>query len=461
MESCVIEITEAAKKHGNLNVACCGKSFFPEDAIGGATKAESANPITIVASGLVEPVKTDIPSDGKTGRPRWIFRDRKWVREFVASNNLNPGDNVTIARLGGRSYSVQPTDKRTGFPVTVPRSKLFHRTKLGRIYLGDSLAVLNKQLAPGSVDLIVTSPPFGLVRKKDYGNVDADKYVEWFKPFGNLFLRLLKPTGSLIVDMGGSWNPGFPTRSLYHYELLLTLCNECGFHLAQEFFWWNPSKLPTPAEWVTVRRIRVKDAVNFVWWLSRTPWPKASNRRVLSPYSIAMRDLLKNGYKAKLRPSGHDISEKFSTDNKAAIPPNLIAVANTESNSYYLRYCKEKGLSPHPARFPSEIPEYFIRMLTDPGDLVVDPFAGSCVAGEVAQRLKRRWICVDTVEEYLEGAIARFRREDTLFPLPKSRDLSNSYYKIYHPGANWNCEPDVVLPSDGGSARAKRSKNLK
>jgi site-specific DNA-methyltransferase (cytosine-N4-specific) len=268
----------------------------------------------------------------------------------------------------------------------------YHKTQLGKIYLGDSLKVLDTLLKPKSVDLIITSPPFGLVRKKDYGNVDARDYVEWFKPFGHLFHKLLKPNGSFVLDIGGSWTPGVPTRSLYHYDLILALCRECGFHLAEEFFWWNPAKLPTPAEWVTVRRIRVKDAVDFVWWLSPTPWPKASNKRVLAPYSNAMRDLLKNGYKAKMRPSGHDISEKFAVDNKAAIPPNLIAVANTESNSYYLRYCKEHGISPHPARFPSEIPEYFVRMLTDSGDIVVDPFAGSCVTGEVSERLRRRYV---------------------------------------------------------------------
>lgn len=153
-------------------------------------------------------------------------------------------------------------------------TKLFHRTKFGEMQIGDSLRAL-AALESASVDLIVTSPPFGLVRKKDYGNVDADKYVEWFQPFGELFRRVLKPTGSLVIDIGGPWISGQPTRSLYHYELVIMLCRKCGFHLAQEFFWWNPAKLPTPAEWVTVRRIRVKDAVNCVWWLSPTPWPKA------------------------------------------------------------------------------------------------------------------------------------------------------------------------------------------
>jgi len=116
-----------------------------------------------------------------------------------------------------------------------------------------------------------------LVRKKVYGNVDANEYLEWFRPFGEAFKRVLKPNGSLVIDIGGAWISGQPTRSLYHYELLIMLCREVGFHLAQEFSWWNPAKLPTPAEWVTVWRVRVKDAINCVWWLSRTPWLRSCN----------------------------------------------------------------------------------------------------------------------------------------------------------------------------------------
>ncbi len=209
-------------------------------------------------------------------------------------------------------------------------ARLFHKTAQGKIFLGDSRALFRDAMKDGSVDLIMTSPPFGLVRKKEYGNVDAHEYLEWFKSFGGAFRRALKPQGSLVIDIGGAWIPGQPTRSLYHYELLVMLCREFGFHLAQEFFWWNPARLPTPAEWVTVRRIRAKDAINCIWWLSITPWPKASNRRVLQPYSESMRELLIKGYTPRLRPSGHDISDCFGTDNGAAIPPNLIAIAHTE-----------------------------------------------------------------------------------------------------------------------------------
>lgn len=338
--------------------------------------------------------------------------------------------------------------------MTRSKPTIFHNTQQGKVYLGDALDVLKKTKTE-SIDLILTSPPFGLVRKKEYGNVHADEYLDWFKPFAKHFHRVLKNSGSFVLDIGGSWTPGAPTRSLYHFKLLIMLCEEFEFHLAQDFYWWNPSKLPTPAEWVTVRRIRVKDAINTVWWLSKTPWPKASNRRVLQPYSSSMRDLLEKGYRAKLRPSGHDISEKFSVDNGAAIPPNLIAVPNTESNSFYLRYCQEKGIKPHPARYPAALPEYFIRMLTDEGDSVFDPFAGSCVTGEVSERLRRRWTCVDTVEEYLVGALARFQGRDAeAKPL---KDDGSNYYRVPHPGILWNGD-EVPLPADGGAKRPAMTK---
>lgn len=340
------------------------------------------------------------------------------------------------------------------------KTKPFYETKNGRIYCVDSLEFMRDEIDDGSVDLIMTSPPFGLVRKKTYGNVDAENYVNWFRPFGLEFHRILKTHGSLVIDIGGAWNRGQPTRSLYHFELLIMLCKDLGFYLSQEIFWWNPSKLPTPAEWVTVRRLRVKDAVNCVWWLSKTPWPKASNRRVLTPYSDSMKSLLKNGYKAKKRPSGHDISTKFNINNKASIPPNLLAIPNTESNSYYLRYCRKKGLPQHPARFPGEIPEFFIRMLTDPKELVFDPFAGSCVTGEIAERLKRKWICCDNVEEYLTGGLGRFdNRQARLFPdMPENKNAKEVFYKIYHPSAMWNRLDDDLLPEDGGLSRQIKPK---
>lgn len=285
----------------------------------------------------------------------------------------------------------------------------FYTKRFGGAYLGDSRKVLTK-VPDESVNLIVTSPPFALTSKKEYGNEIESEYVDWFMTFASEFNRVLTLDGSFVLDLGGAYLPGKPIRSLYQYELLLRLVRDGGFHLAQEFFHYNPARLPGPAEWVNVRRVRVKDSVNLVWWLCKTDSPKANNRNVLRPYTPAMKNLLKRGYRAKMRPSGHTITHKFNRDNEGAIPPNLLEMGNNDSNSMYMQRCEENGIKPHPAKFPRKFPEFFIRFLTDPGDLVLDPFAGSNTTGRVAEELKRRWIAIEIVESYLEGS--RFRFEE-------------------------------------------------
>ncbi|MGH9941736.1 MAG: DNA-methyltransferase [Pyrinomonadaceae bacterium] len=294
----------------------------------------------------------------------------------------------------------------------------------GASYLGDALTLLDA-VPNGSVDLVLTSPPFALTREKEYGNESSDKYVEWFLPFARKIKDKLCDTGSFILDLGGAYLPGAPARSLYQFEVLLRLCKDLDFILAQEFYHYNPSRLPAPAEWVNVRRCRVKDSVNVVWWLAKTEFPKADNRKVLREYSASMKSLLRNGYKAKKRPSGHDISTKFSKDNGGAVPSNviglelfepsnLLSIANTESNSAYMRRCREQNIAPHPARFPVFFAEYFIKFLTDEFDLTLDPFAGSNTTGFAANSLRRRWISFELSEEYLKGSKLRFEGADEI-----------------------------------------------
>ncbi len=263
-----------------------------------------------------------------------------------------------------------------------------------------------RELPDDSVALVMTSPPFALRRQKAYGNVAASEYVEWFWPFAVEIHRVLRPDGSFVLDLGGAWNRGSGTRSLYQYELILKTARL--FHLAQDFYWYNPSKLPTPAEWVTIRRTRVKDAVTTLWWLSKTETPRADNRRVLKPYSRSMKRLLRDGYDTARRPSQHDIGPHFRRDNGGAIPPNLLQIPNTRSSDEYFRLCRDAGLPIHPARFPNGVPEFFIRFLTDPGQLVLDPFAGSNVTGFEAEKLDRRWLSIEINEDYVKGSQLRF-----------------------------------------------------
>jgi len=314
-----------------------------------------------------------------------------------------------IAR-GAASHSLELwKEVPTGSAVTqlVPGYVPEYSTDWGAAYCADSLPWL-RTIPEETVDLVITSPPYALEFKKEYGNVAKAKYVDWLRPFGVEIRRILKPEGSFVLNIGGSYNPGSPTRSLYHFKALLMLCEEVDFYLAQECFWHNPAKLPSPAEWVTVRRQRLKDAVEYVWWMSKTPFPKANNRNVLNEYSADMKRLLKRGYKPKQRPSGHVITAKFGQDHGGAIASSLIERGNNESNSEYIRTCAEAGYKAHPARFPRALPEFFIKLLTDEGAVVVDPFGGSNMTGAVAESLRRRWLAAEIKSEYVVSSRVRF-----------------------------------------------------
>lgn len=298
--------------------------------------------------------------------------------------------------------------------------KLFYSTEFGEAYQGDAMLLL-KEMKESSVNLVVTSPPYALHFKKAYGNASQDEYVKWFLPFAEQIFRVLKDDGSFVLNIGGSWTPGSPTRSIYQYRLLVDLIDRLGFHLAQECYWYNPAKMPVPAEWVTVRRVRVKDSVEHVWWLSKTKCPKADNRKVLKPYSKDMLRLNKRGVRETVRPSGHVINKSWTgIDNGGSIPANVLGYddadmaedmmvfGNNAANDVYTKKCKEAGLTIHPARFPSYLPKFFIDMLTEEGDVVVDPFAGSNTTGAVCEQSRRKWVACDLVEEYLDASVFRF-----------------------------------------------------
>ena len=297
--------------------------------------------------------------------------------------------------------------------MNIDEHKPMYRTNLGRAYVGDALELLSL-VDDASVDLVVTSPPFALQRQKEYGNREQDSYVDWLLPFCEQVYRILKPTGSFVLDLGGAYVKGRPVRSLYNYRVLIRLCDEMDFRLAEEFFWHNPSKLPSPIEWVNKRKIRVKDSVDTIWWLSKTDFPKADVRHVLTPYSERMRKLLEDAdsfYTPKKRPSGHAIGKSFSNENGGAIPPNLLQISNSDSNSLYLRLCKSAGTKPHPARFPELLPSFFINFLTEPEDVVLDIFAGSNTTGSVAEAAGRKWIAFELHADYLAASVFRFAQD--------------------------------------------------
>jgi site-specific DNA-methyltransferase (cytosine-N4-specific) len=291
-------------------------------------------------------------------------------------------------------------------------AELYH-TRKGRMLLGsieDALESRALKVWRNKVNLILTSPPFPLSTPKAYGNRTGGEYLKWLAELAPKFAGLLAPDGSLVIEIGNAWEKGKPIMSTLPIEALLAVKQGGEFNLCQQFVCHNPTRLPGPAEWVNVRRIRVKDNYTHLWWMAKSEFPKADNRQVLTEYGPDMKKLLETReYNAGRRPSGHVIGEDtFFKDNGGAIPGNVLRYANTPWNSEYVAYCRAHGLKRHPARMQPGLVEFFVEFLTDEGDMILDPFAGSNTTGGVAERLGRQWRSVERDPDFAEGSKARF-----------------------------------------------------
>lgn len=311
--------------------------------------------------------------------------------------------------------------------------KELYKTRFGKLLIGDSIELSKSYLAryyKNKFNLIVTSPPFPLNNKKRYGNLQGSEYYDWFVELGPILSNLLTDDGSLVIEIGNAWEPGRPVQSLLHLECLLGLVKsaDSDLRLIQEFICYNPSRLPSPAQWVTVNRLRTVDSYTHVWWIAKSDFPKADNSKVLRPYSKEMQRLINSkNYNSGRRPSGHDISSgAFAKDNGGSIahnlfemeeidpsrevrlPHNVLSFSNTASNDGYFKRCRKAGVTPHPARMHGGLVNFFIEFLTDKNDLVFDPFAGSNTTGYCSEKLKRRWISVEASEDYAYDSILRF-----------------------------------------------------
>lgn len=292
---------------------------------------------------------------------------------------------------------------------------IFYKTEKGTMYLDDCEKFIRnygKNQKAEKANLIFTSPPFPLNRAKHYGNMTGDEYLQWFSGLAPVFSDILADDGSIVIEIGNAWEKGVPVHSTLPIETLLKFKEEGKLYLCQEFIHYNPSALPAPIEWVNKKRVRVKDSFTRIWWMSKSPYPKANNKQILVQYSKQMQKLIdKQAYNSGRRPSEHVIgNSSFNTNNGGAIPANVIIAANTVGKGKYFEYCRNHELEIHPARMPKEIPEFFIKFLTEENDLVIDPFAGSNMTGAVAENLNRRWIGIEISAAYAEGSKGRFER---------------------------------------------------
>jgi site-specific DNA-methyltransferase (cytosine-N4-specific) len=308
---------------------------------------------------------------------------------------------------------------------------ILYKTNFGEYHIDKCESKLTELKEQGiKAQLILTSPPFPLNNKKHYGNLSGDEYMRWLAALAPLFSSVLTNNGSIVVELGNAWEKGRPIQSLLTLKSLMAFVEnpEANLKLCQEFVCYNPARLPSPAQWVTIHRIRTIDSFTHIWWMSNSDYPKADNSKVLRPYSKSMESLLAKGsYYAGKRPSEHTIGEHSflishggsivhnvleldQMDEKREIrfPANALSIANTKSNDYFSLECKKNGIIPHPARMPVELASFFIIFLTDEGDLVLDPFAGSNTTGYCAENLKRKWIGIDTEVAYGKQSELRF-----------------------------------------------------
>lgn len=315
--------------------------------------------------------------------------------------------------------------------AAVPGVSEAYKTDLGTMYQGTIESFLDEkgEEYKGRVQLVFFSPPFPLNRKKAYGNLDGDEYLNWLKSLAPRLTELLKPGGSLVMELGNAWVKGKPAMSLLPLKALMAVAESADLNVCQQFICHNPARLPSPAQWVTIERIRVKDSYTHVWWMSPDEKPDASNTRVLREYSPAMRKLHERGsyndgerpsefvisptsfltqHAGAIPPNALELDEDFENDEAAEVRENFLRMANTASNDPYSRYCREYNLKRHPARMPAALPGFFVKMLTTEGDLVLDPFGGSNTTGAVAEQLGRRWVAIEPMGTYIDGSKGRF-----------------------------------------------------
>lgn len=268
-------------------------------------------------------------------------------------------------------------------------------------------------LTPGYA-LALSSPPFpdlGNAKRNYAGQLDERAWHRWMLDVLAQVHGVLADDATLVLELGPRFVKGTPAHhSLYRERLYCALEDDLGFRAAQQFTWVSPTRPPSAAEWVCVRKVRAKSITSHVMaFVKGNPTWDTTQARV--PYSAAMQQRLAAGgeARARVKPSGYAMKAgAFAQDNGGALPSDVLTLAHSASNDAYLRHCRAHGLTPHPARMPEGLAEQMIAMMTRPGQRVLDVFGGRGTVGRVAERLQREWTTIERAGTYVAGGAALF-----------------------------------------------------
>lgn len=347
---------------------------------------------------------------GKAKAPRNLYQRKvRWYQQTMKAMGL-------LERVDGQRGVWQLTDRarKDLHPIRRPWKVIAFSTDLGMAIWGAAEDVYSSLDIP--ITLCFTSPPYPLRQSRQYGNVDSRAIVDFICNALAPIIDRLSLDGSLVIQMSNDiFEPQSPARSTYLERLVLAMEDEFGLSLMDRIIWHNPCKPPGPMQWASRTRQQLNVSWEPVLWFCRDPLKvKSDNRRVLEPHTEAHRALIERGGERREAVYGDGAYRlrhgSYGTPTAGRIPRNLIRQGHRcRWTDLYRERAGALGLPLHGAGMPFALPEFFIRFLTEKGDLVVDPFGGRCMTGRAAESLDRPWICSELMLEYAQGGAELFR----------------------------------------------------
>lgn len=293
-------------------------------------------------------------------------------------------------------------------------SVIAYSTELGVAILGSCDTVFAAVDSP--ITLCLTSPPYPLAKARSYGNPSEAEYVDWICRMLEPIVKNLVRGGSICLNISNDiFVPGSPARSLYRERLVLALHDRLGLHKMDELVWHNPSKPPGPVRWASMERVQLNVAWEPIYWLTNDPRAvRSSNRRVLQEHSERHLRLIRQGGEQRTKINSDGAYRvhpgRFGNQTEGKIPRNVLSFGHAcVDQRQYKELARFAGLPAHGAPMPLSLASFLVEFLTEPEDLVVDPFGGSFTTGKAAERLGRRWLSTECMVEYILGSAYRFR----------------------------------------------------